>query len=161
MRHLKSLLCLLPLALAACESSVPPEQPTAAAPAPAAPSPPPQPAPATEPASATTTATSAATAAATAATTAPDSDKPLPPGINREIQPLPTIGVVACDSYVEAVRACLNDGHILGRERVKVRSALAKQVRAWQEEGKQPSIDACVAARSEARDQLKQYGCTL
>jgi hypothetical protein len=73
---------------------------------------------------------------------------------------MPTIGVVACDSYVEAVRACLNDGHIVASDRKKVRSALAKQVKAWSEEGKQPNIDTCVAARGEARNKLKQYGCS-
>jgi len=154
-RPLKTLLCLLPLALAACETSVPSEQVSAPPPPPpvAAPAAPAEAAPAAAPPVAEVPPPAAVQVATTS------DDHALPAGIAREVQPMPTIGVVACDSYVEAVRACLNDGHIKGGDRVKVRSALAKQVKAWSAQGKQPDIETCVAARGEARTQLKQYGC--
>ena len=146
-RPLKHLLCaLLPLALVACETAVPPPQATPGAAAPA-PAPPPAPQAEAVPAPAATPVADATPGA-------------LPAGISREIQPLSTIGVVACDSYVEAVRACLNGGSITGRERLKVRAELSRQVDAWRAEGKQPAIETCITARTEARGKLKQYGCS-
>lgn len=169
-----SLSLLLPLFVAACDSSQPTYSasnansapPPAAVEAPAAkPAPPPAAAPAP-------VAVQAAPAPAMAPKQAPrptwrDANGPerwTAKGQAGKLGPVEKIGVGSCDDYVERYRTCFNNTNMTHEQKAPLRRALTDQLRQWKADTSAGKISqvaaACTAADQNARTAFKKVGCT-
>lgn len=163
-----SLLLLLPLVVAACDSnqpsysasnanSAPPPPPPTAAPAP-----PPAPVVETPPpvAPASTPAAEPARAPAPKPFDSKSRFAQVPAG---KLGPVDKFNVGSCDDYVERYRACFNSGKIPHESKFPLRRAFAVQVRDWKKEVAAGHISqvaaACTEADRKARVELSRFSC--
>jgi len=167
-----SLLLLLGLLIAACDS----QQPTySASNANSAPPPPPPPAAQPPP-----------PRAAEPAAPMPVAEKrpaPPPPTVyearqhtpaaslperGEALPPVAPIGIGSCDSYIERYRTCVNNGVASGTmpdpSKFALTHAFNRQVRKWQADVSAGNtaqlVTACAEADQQARDELVKAGCT-
>jgi len=166
-----SLLLLLPLALAACDSNQPSysasNPPPAAAPAAQPPPAAPVQAPAAEPPPAAAPAAPAAQTAAPAARDRAAEPAKVATAQAVRLPPAEQVGIASCDAYVSRYRACLenDDSGLVAPVQRKYQLAhmLARQVRQWKvqaKDGKSGDIaNACTQAGAQAKETLGKLGC--
>ena len=74
------------------------------------------------------------------------------------------IGVGSCDDYVARYRACFNSTNMTREQKGSMRHTLTDQMRQWKTDTQAGKISqvaaACTAADQAARDQFKKVGCT-
>ena len=164
-----SLLLLLPLIVAACDSN----QPSYSASNASSPPPPPPPPPAAEPAPVPAPVVETPAPATPAPAPAEPTRAPPPARSNPKnryaqvpagkLGPVDKFNVGSCDDYVERYRACFNSGKIPHESKFPLRRALAVQVRDWKKEIAVGHISqvaaACTEADRKARAEMSKFSC--